>query len=352
MRPARLSAAVLAVLQQSPATPCLLALALALLLGAACAGPAQRACNDDIECASGRCSNGRCAPLDGDSDPSSGDGDASQGEGDGDASHGDGDEPAGGDAPGDGDPAGGDGALCQPDNDGTITRAELFFTPGLSAQFALARDVSFDTAGSVGEDGVRRWDFSVALAGDVEVTRTLLDLSDVWFFDPDDPNDSYAGATHALEVPGDDDHLGVYEASDDGLLLRGLVSLDGGYFATELTYSPPLATLELPLELGAGWESAATVSGWLNGGYSLYWEDARLDVEIDAAGIAVTALAELPVLRVRSVLTRQTGALTPTVVRTYAFVTECYGTVAWVVSHADEAQEEFTGALEVGRIVP
>ena len=38
--------------------------------------------------------------------------------------------------------------------------------------------------------------------------------------------------------------------------------------------------------------------------------------------------------------------------RTYAFVTECYGNVASMVSGFNEVQEEFTRAAEIRRIAP
>ena len=58
------------------------------------------------------------------------------------------------------------------------------------------------------------------------------------------------------------------------------------------------------------------------------------------------------VLRVKVVLVRTIGVLPSTTIRTFAFVTECYGTVATVTSKKDDANEEFTVAAEIRRIAP
>lgn len=48
---------------------------------------------------------------------------------------------------------------------------------------------------------------------------------------------------------------------------------------------------------------------------------------------------------------RTVGAV-PTVTRTYAFVTECFGTVATVVSRPNELSDEFTATSEIRRLAP
>ena len=64
-----------------------------------------------------------------------------------------------------------------------------------------------------------------------------------------------------------------------------------------------------------------------------------------------TAGTTFEVLRVRTELERTVGLLTTTV-RTFAFVSECFGTVATVTSEDDEDQVEFSRAAEVRRLAP
>jgi hypothetical protein len=246
----------------------------------------------------------------------------------------------------------GDGAIGCPANlDQAISRNEIFFPPGVDAPFRIARDVSFSTAGSVGTDGVRRWDFTVALAGDQTRRRGFSALDDVWFTDPTDSSDAFFGATHSTPVAGSDELLGVYQATDDALLMRGVVSTSGGLGQTRLVYDPPLPVLDFPLTQGAGWSESSSSGGWAAGVYSLYWETVDATSEVDAVGEAMTDVATFNVVRVRTVLVRQSGMLTTTV-RSYAFVAECWGTVAWILAHDDESDSEFTAVAEIGRISP
>ena len=56
-------------------------------------------------------------------------------------------------------------------------------------------------------------------------------------------------------------------------------------------------------------------------------------------------------LRVSVTLTRTLGLVT-TVTRSFIFVTECFGTVANMVSQSNEAGSEWTDAAEVRRLSP
>jgi hypothetical protein len=91
------------------------------------------------------------------------------------------------------------------------------------------------------------------------------------------------------------------------------------------------------------------VSGTASGVAAFYTE--KYDQKVDARGELVTPFGSFDVLRVKVVLTRTVGAVI-TVTRTYAFVTECFGTVASITSNANELQEEFTTAAELRRITP
>jgi hypothetical protein len=91
------------------------------------------------------------------------------------------------------------------------------------------------------------------------------------------------------------------------------------------------------------------VSGVAEGYPDLYTE--KYESVVDANGTLETPLGTFDVLRVRVLLTRTIGIVVTTV-RTFAFVTECYGTVATVTSEDNEADVEFTHALEIRRIAP
>ncbi|MEZ4314015.1 MAG: hypothetical protein R3F14_38830, partial [Polyangiaceae bacterium] len=71
--------------------------------------------------------------------------------------------------------------------------------------------------------------------------------------------------------------------------------------------------------------------------------------KVDAHGKAMTPYADFPVLRVGTDLTR-VGVGIYLTTRTYAFVTECFGNVATVVSQYNETGEEFTSTSEVRRL--
>lgn len=72
----------------------------------------------------------------------------------------------------------------------------------------------------------------------------------------------------------------------------------------------------------------------------------------DSSGVIATPYGEIDVIRVRSELTRTSGFATLDTRRTFAFVGECFGTVATVTSQSFESDSEFTDASEVRRLAP
>jgi len=304
------------------------------LLSLACADGMDRVCNADADCASGACRpDGTCEP------PAAGD----AGGGVDGAVHDAGPAPpdAGRDAgvpDVDAGPAG-----CVPDRDGVIRREEVPLGPGLRATFRVARDARFDTAGEPLGDGMRRWDVSGDLAGDHDVLVETRHLDGAWYAD------DFPGASYASRLSDGEDLLGVFELTGASLLLRGVVSPEGGLDRTNVSHDPEVETLSFPLELGARWSTDATVTG-ISSGVVATWRE-RYESEVDARGELETPFGTFDVLRVRVVLRRTVGVVTK-VVRTYLFVSECFGTVASIVSRDDEPREEFTRASELRRIAP
>jgi hypothetical protein len=285
---------------------------------AACAGGDARECNLDSECASLFCrADGTCAPVI---------------------------EPDAGQPAPDADPDQPDAAsFCQPDHDGVISRDEIFLAAGNQASFRVALDATVNTAGVLQPEGGRLWDLATAIPGEEDVAVELLPVFGSWYAA------TFPGATYATRLSQTEELLGVFEVTEGAVLLRGVVSPESGLYRTELVYDPPVPVLELPLTTTSSWQTATTVTGVASGVATLYSES--YDSTVDAVGELATPFGSFPVHRVRAEMTRLIGALTVTK-RTFAFVAECYGTVATVVSQDYESDVDFTDAAEVRRLAP
>lgn len=247
----------------------------------------------------------------------------------------------------------GDSAIpgCVPNKDGTITAAEVPIAAGLHATYKIGTNENVSTAGVTGAGGKRTWDFSAPLASDQTVIVETLALTGKWYAA------KFPGATYASKLSVSKDLLGVFETSPGALLLRGVVSpTEGGASGTSLTYTPAVSVLKFPLTKDATWTTNAAASGTAAGvDLAFFPTSEEYESKVDAEGTLITPLGTFDVLRVAIVLTRKvtTGVVvTPTVVRSFAFVTECYGTVATVTSKDNEANAEFTSAAEIRRIAP
>ncbi|HEY8073021.1 MAG TPA: hypothetical protein VIF62_02900 [Labilithrix sp.] len=296
---------------------------------AACSGTDARECRVGADCASGMCNaDGTCVR----SGATGGDASAPPPAV----------VPSGGDGGGD---AGGDASLsgCTPNHDGTITRNEVPIAPGLRATFRTAQNEDVSTAGTTGADGKRIWDLSGALASDQNVLVETLALAGTWY------GSGFPTATYATKLSASSDLLGVFQTSTTALLLDGVASPDNGATKTQLTYSPSVTVLGFPFTNGASWTSDSDVSGTAQGFPSAYHE--KYETNVDAVGTLKTPLGTFDVLRVRTLLTRTVGLAVSTT-RSFAFVSECYGTVATVTSDSGESTVEFTHAAEVRRIAP
>jgi hypothetical protein len=291
------------------------AVAAALLAG--CADTRERSCTSNADCASGLCrADGTCAPVDAD----------------------------GGAGP-DGFVGDGDGGLlsCQPNHDGVIVRSEVLLAADRTATYRVALDADVSTAGQLQPSGDRLWDLSGQMSNDTDVLVELIDIGDEWYAD------QFPNATYATRLSETEDLLGVFQVTDGAVRLLGVVSPNAGLGRTELAYDPPIDILQIPLDVTSQWTSSSTVTGLAAGVTSFYSED--YDYQVDAVGDVNTPFGAFPVLRVRADLTRQIGAGFITV-RTYAFVAECYGTVASIVSNEYEPDVEFDTAAEVRRLAP
>lgn len=289
-------------------------------MAAGCAAGDAAVCRTDTDCASGVClAGGTCALA---MDAGGEDG-----------------------APGtDGAPASdGDVVTCAPDHDYVITRDEVLLAAGQQATFRIAQDVTVSTAGTLSPQGEQSWDLAASLAGDHDVEVHLEPMTGHWFAP------SFPGASYAVRLSSTNDLLGVFELTDDALLLRGVVSPEGGPTRTELAYDPPVTVLELPLTSTSAWSVDTTATGVTGGVWAVATES--YDIAVDAGGIVATPYGPFPVLRVATDLTRTAGGVVVTS-KSYAFVAECYGIVATIASHEYETDDDFSEASEVRRLAP
>lgn len=327
--------------------------ALALAVGAGCSDEAASApCVADADCASGECrADGTCAPVEDDAMPtfpeSDGGGDLGGDEGAGGAggAGGSGGQGGAGGAGGSGPDAASDSAepkVCVPNDDGTIDSGEVPVVVGGRLTFRVAADAAVDLVGEQSGEGTM-WDLAGELPGDHDIIVEALDPEDWWFAG------AYPDATYAARLSDTDDLMGVFQATEDALLLLAVVSPDDGLLRTQLDYVPPAKVLEFPLEPGQAWESTSTVSGFTSGTPTLATE--TYTSEVDAEGTLETPYATFAVLRVRTHLQRLANGV-PWSERQVLFVTECFGTIASVRSAPFESAPEFSEAVEVRRLAP
>jgi hypothetical protein len=235
-------------------------------------------------------------------------------------------------------------ATCAPNGDGVITRAEIPFVVGAEAHWRSAAHVSFDTAGVAQADGGRGWDASAALPGDKAIVLHTDPIAGTWFAD------KFKGATYASQLSQDYKLLGVFEVTSEALLLRGVVSPTDGLTRTLLTYTPPIPMLKFPLQVGATWQTTASVSNEF--GVPVYTE--AYAMQVDAHGTFATPLGKFPVLRVLVKLDRATTPVPVPLLsqRSMLFVAECIGTVASIDLETSDAAAEPKSAASLRRIAP
>ena len=234
---------------------------------------------------------------------------------------------------------------CTISSDGTIDASEIPIGPGLSAPFRVALNVPINTAGTLSE-GVRTWDLEVNLPGDEDLLIETIDPAGEWF-----AND-FPDATYATTLSATTDLLGVFQVTDEALLLLGVVSPEdtGPFSRTRLTYETPIKILSLPLQREATWSTESVVSGTAAGITTVYRE--VYTTEVDRQGKLETPYGTFPVLRVRTLMDRSSMGVGLASSRTFAFVSPCFGTVATIVSQDGETQIEFENASEVRRLTP
>jgi len=313
--------------------------AFALFAGSGGCAPGNTvACHLGSDCASGVCDNGLCVDP-GTTSSSSTNGTTSSASGTG--GHASTSTSTGSQSPTTTTGTGG-ANVCSPNHDGVITRDEVPLAPGLSAKFEVATNATFSTSGTPTAGGKRDWNMAGSFNGDhLDIVETM-PITGSWYAS------NYAGATYAAKLSDSSDLLGVFEITNDALLLRGVVSPMDGPTKTELVYNPPVPALQFPLAEQKTWTVNSAVTGYAQGVIVSYAEG--YEFAVDASGTLETPFGMFDVLRVKSTLTRNTGFLT--VIRSFSFAAECFGTVASVTSQNDEPNVEFSNVAELRRLSP
>jgi len=222
--------------------------------------------------------------------------------------------------------------------------AELPHEAGRSATFRVAANGTFNTAGTADANNTRRWDLSSQQAGDADRTLALQSPVGTWW------QAKFPTATYATLLASNSDLLGVFVVDASGISLLGVVSPDAGSTRTELAYDPPAKILALPLTTSSMWTTTSTVSGLALGIVTAYTE--KYQSRVDQVGTMKTPYGEFPVQRVATDLARTQGLATLLTKRSFAWIAECFGSVANVSSQDFEADTEFSDPAEIRRLAP
>ena len=307
-----------------------------LLAGLVACGPvATQTCRDDSECQGGACVNGRCRPIAG---PDGGES-ARDGSAVGDAAIAS-DLARAPNVDGGVDATSLDAAPgCRFNGNGAIEREEAFFLIGLGALYVTGAAGATVPVDLKAKNGV--WDFSAPVANERKLFDQLVDPRGAWW------EKSFPKATHAQRLDDTQAVLGVYQATNDSLLLLGVVSEQGGLSRTELSYNPPVPVLKFPLAVYQAWAETSTVSGVAMGIGFVATE--KYEFLVDGRGMTKVPAGAFDALRMRLHYTQTYGLLT-TKRTSFLYIAECYGAVARVRSRDNEMSDDFTMASEYRRL--
>jgi len=233
--------------------------------------------------------------------------------------------------------------VCAPNHDGQVSLGELPLIAGRSATFRVAMGASWSTAGTSNPNGTHTWNLAGTLSGDADHVIPLGNPDGTWW------RTDYPNATYTAPLASDSDLLGVFKVDSTGVTLLAVVSPDGGASKTELDYDPPAKILSVPFGAGSTWTSTSTVSGYAQGLIVAYTE--KYESRADLVGDMTTPYGTFPVIRIATDLTRTSGLQLLLTKRTFAWMAECFGSVATAQSQDFESSAEFSDDAEVRRLV-
>jgi hypothetical protein len=238
---------------------------------------------------------------------------------------------------------------CTPNLDGVLTADELKPALDVPAKFLVppeGTEREVDTAGKVSGEGKRTWNLGTDYKDEQVATVVAKSVQDTWFAK------SFSGASFTTPLDLAGRTLSVYANDQNGITLLGLASAEENppEGKTLYVYAQPILVLKFPLTVGTSWVSSsdvrqATLRGLPYAGKDIY------EVSADASGsLALPDFTFTQVIRVKTKVTVQPSAGASNVRRQTSFFFECFGEVARAVSKNGEAQEDFTGALELRRL--
>ncbi len=230
-------------------------------------------------------------------------------------------------------------AMCSLNGDGTITRAEEPCMVGLGALFAVNAPGTTVPVNVVPQNNV--WDFSAAVSSEGKQFDQLLNPSGQWWAA------DFPTATYAERIDDGQQAYGVFRVSQDKLEMLGVVSDQGGFTKTELTYATPIVVLQFPLSLNTTWNAESDVSGFANG--VAFFAHEKYTFLVDKRGMTKVPAATFDTLRLKMSYTQTYGALVTTRF-SYLHLAECYGSVARIRSTDNEPSADFTQAAEYRRL--
>lgn len=236
------------------------------------------------------------------------------------------------------------GARCVPNNDGIIERSELPYVVGAQVIFAVNEDGStvmpVDTAGAMGASGWE-WDFSAMRPTDRRTLDEVQAPMGKWWAS------FYPTATFALPINRASSLSAVYRSSDSALQILATVSRDTGI--TNVAFNPAIDAIRFPLRVGSTWTVSSAGNGLYNGVGTSTVNTYRFTV--DKRGTVLTPATRFDALRLRMELDQTvTGTVIRRTVRTYLYLSECWGLVARIASQDNETAVEFTTASEYRRL--
>lgn len=229
-----------------------------------------------------------------------------------------------------------DQPLCIPNLDGVIDASELPVDGAEIGHYrvsAASRTPSVVTAGTVGSDGLRTWDWQAADPTDTIVDAQLTDPASYWFAA------AFADAQFAVVVDRDATLLGLYRRDDVALWLLGIASREPAPQAgkTLMRYTEPVAVLRFPLRPGLSWVSVGKLSGAVVAGLPFAGTD-RYAIAVQSTGrLELPAVTLMQAMRVQTRFSRTPQFGGTSVAHQVSLFFECAGEVGRVVAAAPEA---------------
>ena len=238
---------------------------------------------------------------------------------------------------------------CVPNLDGAIDATELRAAFGVTVSYLVppvgaTRHV--DVAGQQNTNGARVWDLSADYADDQVAKLQASAVAGKWYASSF-PTGQFVSP---LNLAGTID--GVYANDGAALTLLGYASAveNPPEGKTLAVYSAPIALYRFPLQAGKEWISVSEVRNGTVRGLPYFGRD-TYRITVDGSGeLVLPDVTFTQALRVRTTATIEPSVGQPIVRRQVGWVFECFGEVARATAADNEAQDDFTNAVELRRL--